>query len=128
MLHFPPAEDRAFPCSLRIRGFSLSMGKPCGRGAGVLSGVRELTYNEKGGRYSTPSCIINFSEASSMGGPALLWVDPNGIFVGSIFGLIIALPVSLFLAFWVSAVKNKAVVVLGAFIGAILGFLIILGW
>ena len=63
-----------------------------------------------------------------MGGPALLWVDPNGIFVGSIFGLIIALPVSLFLAFWVSAVKNKAVVVLGAFIGAILGFLIILGW
>lgn len=63
-----------------------------------------------------------------MGGPALQWVDPNGIFVGALFGLIIALPVSLFLSFWVSAVKNKAVVVLGAFIGAILGFLVILGW
>lgn len=63
-----------------------------------------------------------------MGGPELQWIDPNGIFVGSIFGLIIAHPVSLFLAFWVSAVKNKLIVVLGALIGAVLGFLIILGW
>jgi len=52
--------------------------------------------------------------------------DP--IFVADFFGFILALPVSLFLAFWMSAVKNRGVVVLGGFIGALLGFLGILGW
>src|SRR5260370_41895859 len=63
-----------------------------------------------------------------MGGPALIIVDNQGVFLANLFGLILALPVALFLAFWMSAVKRRAVVVLGAFIGAFLGFLVILGW
>ncbi|GAC1358903.1 MAG: hypothetical protein NVS2B12_30990 [Ktedonobacteraceae bacterium] len=52
--------------------------------------------------------------------------DP--VFIGDFFGLLISLPIALFLAFWMSAVKNRAAVVIGAFIGALLGFLIILVW
>jgi hypothetical protein len=52
--------------------------------------------------------------------------DP--IFIGDFFGFLISIPVSLFLAFWLSAVKKRAAVVVGAFVGALLGFLIILGW
>ena len=63
-----------------------------------------------------------------MGGPALQIIDPNGIFLADLFGLIISLPIALFLAFWMSDVKNRVVVVIGAFIGAFLSFLIILGW
>ena len=63
-----------------------------------------------------------------MGGPALQIIDPNGIFLADLFGLILSLPVALFLAFWMSDVKNRLVVVLGAFLGAFLAFLIILGW
>ncbi len=56
--------------------------------------------------------------------------DPlvNEIFTGDIFGLILALPISLFLAYWICDIKNRAAVVTGAFVGALLGFLIILGW
>lgn len=63
-----------------------------------------------------------------MGGPELQLIDPAGVFWGSIIGLIISLPVALFLTFWMSAVRNRAVVVFGAFLGGIIGFLIILGW
>jgi hypothetical protein len=63
-----------------------------------------------------------------MGGPALEWIDPAGVFIGAIFGLILSLPVSLFLSFWMSAVRNRAAVVFGSFLGGILAFLIILGW
>jgi len=63
-----------------------------------------------------------------MGGPALQIIDPSGIFLADLFGLILSLPIALFLAFWMSAVKNRLVVVLGAFLGAFLAFLIILGW
>ncbi|HLI08342.1 MAG TPA: PTS sucrose transporter subunit IIBC [Ktedonobacteraceae bacterium] len=60
--------------------------------------------------------------------PALI-IDPtSGIFVGALVGFILSLPISLFLAFWMSAVKRRWAVVLGAFIGAFIGFLIILGW
>lgn len=52
----------------------------------------------------------------------------DGIFIGDLFGFIIALPISLFLAYWLSAVKNHIAVVVGAFIGALLGFLILLAW
>ncbi|GHO92458.1 hypothetical protein KSF_025060 [Reticulibacter mediterranei] len=52
--------------------------------------------------------------------------DP--IFIGAFFGFLISLPVSLFLAFWLSAVKKRAAVVIGAFVGALLGLLILLGW
>jgi hypothetical protein len=52
----------------------------------------------------------------------------DGIFIGDLFGFIIALPISLFLAYWLSAVKNHIAVVAGAFIGALLGFLILLAW
>ena len=63
-----------------------------------------------------------------MGGPELMWIDPAGVFWGAIFGLIISLPVALFIAFWVSAVRNRPAVVFGAFIGGVLGFLFILCW
>ncbi len=52
----------------------------------------------------------------------------NAIFIGDIFGLILALPIALFLAYWISAVKSHIAVVVGAFVGAMLGFLILLGW
>jgi hypothetical protein len=63
-----------------------------------------------------------------MGGPTLIIMDNQGIFVADLFGLILALPVALFLAFWMSAVKRKAAVVTGAFIGAFIGFVAILAW
>ena len=63
-----------------------------------------------------------------MGGPALIIVDNQGVFWADLFGLILALPIAMFLAFWMSAVKRPAMVVLGAFIGGFLGFLIILAW
>ena len=52
----------------------------------------------------------------------------DGIFIGDIFGFILALPISLFLAYWLSAVKNHFAVVSGAFVGALIGFLILLAW
>ncbi len=52
--------------------------------------------------------------------------DP--IFIGDFFGFILALPIGLFLSFWISAVKNHTAVILGSLLGAILGFFIILAW
>ncbi len=52
----------------------------------------------------------------------------DGIFIGDVFGFILALPISLFLAYWLSAVKNHVAVVIGAFVGVLLGFLILLAW
>lgn len=52
--------------------------------------------------------------------------DP--IFIGDFWGFILAIPISLFLAFWLSAVKNHVAVIIGAFVGTLLGFLILLGW
>ena len=63
-----------------------------------------------------------------MGGPELMLIDPAGVFWGALFGLIISLPIALFLSFWMSAVRNRMAVVFGAFVGGILAFLIILGW
>ena len=63
-----------------------------------------------------------------MGGPTLQIVDPQGIWLADLFGFILSLPISLFLAYWISNVKRPMVVVTGAFIGCFLGFLIILGW
>ncbi len=52
--------------------------------------------------------------------------DP--IVIGALFGFLLALPISLFLAYWISAVKSHSAVVVGAFAGALLGFLVVLGW
>lgn len=60
--------------------------------------------------------------------PALNFDPSSGIFIGDIFGLILALPIALFLTFWMSSVKNWLAVVIGAFIGAVIGFFIILAW
>ena len=59
---------------------------------------------------------------------AWMWIDPAGVFWGALFGLILSLLIAPFLAFWLSAVRNRAAVVFGAFIGGIIAFLIILGW
>jgi hypothetical protein len=58
----------------------------------------------------------------------LQWIDPAGVFWGALFGLILSLPISLFMAFWLSAVRNRAAVVFGALIGGLIAFLVILGW
>ena len=63
-----------------------------------------------------------------MEGPALMLIDNQGIFEASLIGFLLSLPVVLFLAYWISAVKRPTVVVTGAFIGGFLGFLIILAW
>ena len=48
--------------------------------------------------------------------------------IGAFFGMLLSLPVAPFLAFWMSAVKKRAAVVIGAIIGCVLGFLILDGW
>ncbi len=58
--------------------------------------------------------------------PALK-VPIDGTFIADFCGFILALPTSLFLAFWLSEVKNRMTVVMGAFAGTLLGFLAILG-
>ena len=52
----------------------------------------------------------------------------NDIFWGDLFGIILALPLGLFIAFWLSAVKNRAAVIFGALIGALIPFFFILFW
>ena len=52
----------------------------------------------------------------------------SGVFIGDIFGFILSLPIALFLAFWLSSVKNRSAVVIGAFVGALIGFIGIFGW
>lgn len=60
--------------------------------------------------------------------PALIINPGDSLFIASICGFILALPIALFLAFWLSSVKSRGTVVLGAFVGALLGLLIILGF
>jgi hypothetical protein len=55
-------------------------------------------------------------------------VDFSQVLIGDIFGCMLALPISLFLAFWISAVKSRVAVVIGALLGCLLGFLGILAW
>src|SRR5689334_927230 len=52
----------------------------------------------------------------------------NDIFIGDIFGFLLALPLSLFLAFWLSTVKKRAATVSGTFLAALIAFVIILVW
>src|SRR5437764_2495007 len=60
--------------------------------------------------------------------PALK-VPIDGIFIGDFFGFLLSLPVALLIAIWISevVVKSRMVVALGVFVGALLGFIIILG-
>lgn len=60
--------------------------------------------------------------------PALKINIGDPIFIADFFGFVLALPVALFMAFWMSMVKDRKVVVMGAFIGALVGFLGILAW
>ena len=46
----------------------------------------------------------------------------NGIFIGDFWGTVLSVPIALFLAFWLSNVKNKIAVIGGALIGILLGF------
>lgn len=57
-----------------------------------------------------------------------LHLSINDIFIGNIFGFILALPLSLFLACWLSAVKKRAATVFSAFFAALIAFFIILVW
>jgi hypothetical protein len=57
-----------------------------------------------------------------------LMIPIDTVFISGLFGFLLALPIGLFMTFWMSAVKNRKVVVFGAFIGDLIGFIIILGW
>src|SRR5579859_3181777 len=59
--------------------------------------------------------------------PALK-VPLDGIFIADFWGFLLSVPLSLFLAFWLSEVKSRGTVVIGAFAGTLLGFLVLLGW
>ncbi len=61
-------------------------------------------------------------------GPELNINLSSGITIGDYWGYVLALLISPFLAFWMSAVKNHWLVVLGAFIGCLIGFFAILAW
>jgi hypothetical protein len=52
----------------------------------------------------------------------------NAIVVADFFGFALAVPVSLFLAFWMSSVKNKSAVIGGGLIGAFLSFVGVFVW
>jgi hypothetical protein len=52
----------------------------------------------------------------------------DDVTIGAFFGLLLSLPIALFLAFWISAVKKRSAVIGGAFFGAIIGFLAIISW
>ena len=52
----------------------------------------------------------------------------DDVTIGAFFGLLLSLPFALFLTFWLSAVKKRSAAVTGAFIGAIIGFIVILAW
>jgi len=58
--------------------------------------------------------------------PALKVSIGDPIFIGAFWGMVLALPIAPFLAFWISNVKNKIAVIAGAFGGVVLGFLIML--
>ncbi|EFH84047.1 hypothetical protein [Ktedonobacter racemifer] len=56
----------------------------------------------------------------------VLHINPlNGIFIGAFIGFLLSLPIGLSLAFWLSQIKLRALTVLGAFLGALIGFCII---
>jgi hypothetical protein len=52
----------------------------------------------------------------------------DGVFIADIFGFILSLLFAPFLTFWLSAVKNRAAVVIGSIVGGVLGFFIIYAW
>jgi hypothetical protein len=70
---------------------------------------------------------LSHTENTFVGGiatmPALMINPSSGVFKGDLFGFLLALPVTLFLAYWISAVPNRLVVVIGAFVGALIGLL-----
>ena len=70
----------------------------------------------------------NSSEVHIM--PALQVSITDPIFIGDFWGFILALPTALFLSYWISSgsIKHAARGVFSAFAGALLGFLVILGW
>lgn len=52
----------------------------------------------------------------------------DGTNIGAFFGFILALPIALFLVYWLSAVKNHLAVILGGFVAALIAFIVILAW
>ncbi len=57
-----------------------------------------------------------------------LQVPIDTVFLSDLFGFILAMAVAIFVAFWIGMVMNRRAMVLGTFIGGVIGFLIILGW
>jgi hypothetical protein len=52
----------------------------------------------------------------------------DGSNIGAFFGFLLALPIALFLVYWLSAVKNHRAVIVGGFIAALIAFIVVLGW
>jgi hypothetical protein len=78
--------------------------------------------------YNSQECLKRHYFSGGFNIMPLLHLDINDIFIGAIFGFILALPLSLFLTFWLSAVKKRAATVFGAFFAALIAFVIILVW
>ena len=52
----------------------------------------------------------------------------DGANIGAFFGFLLALPIALFLVYWLSAVKNHLAVIAGGFVAALIAFIVVLGW
>jgi hypothetical protein len=62
--------------------------------------------------------------------PALQVSFSDPIFIGDLCGFILSLPAALLLSLWIGSgsIRHPAMGALGAFLGALFGFLTILGW
>jgi hypothetical protein len=91
----------------------------------ILARAPELTYNRE-----TNNCYILEAIQRLMGGPALIINPGDGLFLASLFGFIVSLPLSISVIFWVSVVlvRRRWAVILGSIVGAFIGLLAILGW
>ena len=59
--------------------------------------------------------------------PSLIINPGDPLFIGATAGFLLAMPVALLLAYWICDVKNKIAVLVGAFMGSLLGFIGVLG-
>ena len=60
--------------------------------------------------------------------PSLIINPGDPLFIGAIVGFLLAVPIALFLAYWIGNVRYKIAVLVSACMGSLLGFVGVLGW